>query len=295
LVSHLGQEMACARTWLLLLSLAFATLASAQLRPRRVGGAGVNARGQQEDVAIPSAQDDELAGLGGLTEQLSSGGGGFPDMAKMMESMLSDPSQMADNPLLKQLSQANPEIAKILNDPEMMKEKMAEFTQLMGSEDGSNMAAKMMEEMQSVMSDPEKLQQGLQQLAENPALKGLADAVPGLSEALSDPESMREQVEKTAEIFQKMKDPEQMQELLEQMGGTDAIKDGMAKMMEALGGEGGGDSNELLASMMKGLGGEAGGLEDALGGGGAESLKDRVDRLMHAHGMGEAAAELDEF
>ncbi len=193
--------------------------ASAQLRPRRVGGAGVNAMGQQEEV--PAAGMDEgagaaglsgLEGLEGMAQQLGANGG-MPAMGKMMEMMAGgDLSNLLNNPMLKGLANANPELAQMLSDPEMMKEKIAEVAQLLNTEEGKGMASKMMEEMQSVMTDPDKLQQGLQQLVENPALKGFADAVPGLSEALSDPESMREQAEKTAELFQKMQDPEQMQE-----------------------------------------------------------------------------------
>ena len=42
--------------------------------------------------------------------------------------------------------------------------------------------------------DPEKLKEGLAQLSNNPMLKGLADAVPGLREVLDDPEALEEQV-----------------------------------------------------------------------------------------------------
>ena len=56
------------------------------------------------------------------------------------------------------------------------------------------MGAKMMQDMQEVLTDPEKLQAGLQQLTENPELKGIAEAVPGLREMMEDPEKMQEQV-----------------------------------------------------------------------------------------------------
>lgn len=294
---------------ILLLGLAFSPLASAQLRPRRVGGAAVNAMGQQEETADGEDPMAELAklraenaalkaqagggagGLDGLAAMMNGGAGGF-DMAKILESM-GDMSKLAENPMLKGLADANPELAEMLNNPEMMKEKMAEMAQMFSSEEGQGMAAKMMEEMQSVMTDPDKLQAGLQQLMDNPALKGLADAMPGLAEAMSDPESMREQVTKTAEMFQKLQDPEQMQELLQQMGGAEGMQEGMAGMMKMLQGAGGVDS-DALANMLSGLGGAAGVGEDEEGG---ESLKDRVDRLMQQAGMNGdgAAAELDEF
>jgi hypothetical protein len=137
----------------------------------------------------------------------------MPDMAKIMEMMAGgDLSNLMNNPMLKGLASANPELAEMLSNPELMKEKIAEVSQMLNSEEGMNMASKMMEEMQSVMTDPDKLQQALQQIVDNPALKGFANAVPGLAEALADPDALRNHVEKAAEIFQKMQDPEQMQE-----------------------------------------------------------------------------------
>mmetsp|Transcript_43219 Transcript_43219/g.113517 ORF Transcript_43219/g.113517 Transcript_43219/m.113517 type:complete len:271 (+) Transcript_43219:58-870(+) len=265
---------------LLFLGLTCTPLVTAQLRPRRVGGAGVSATGQQEDVGM-GGDDAGSGGLENLMNQMGGGAGGL-DMAKIMESM-GDMSQLANNPMLKGLADANPEIAEMMNNPEVMKEKMAEMQQLFASEEGQNMAAKMMEEMQSVLTDPEKLQQGLQQLAENPALKGLADAVPGLADVLNDPEQLAEQSAKTAEMFQKMQDPAQMQELMGQMGMGDMgnLQESMAEMMKMLQS---GDS-DALAGLMGGLG----------GGDAAASLKDRVDRLMSEHGMPETAAEVDEF
>jgi len=188
---------------------------SAQLRPRRVGGAGFNAMGQQEEVPAAATGMDGFEGMADLermAEQLGANGG-MPDMAKIMEMMAGgDLSNLMNNPMLKGLASANPELAEMLSNPELMKEKIAEVSQMLNSEEGMNMASKMMEEMQSVMTDPDKLQQALQQIVDNPALKGFANAVPGLAEALADPDALRNHVEKAAEIFQKMQDPEQMQE-----------------------------------------------------------------------------------
>lgn len=186
-----------------------------QLRPRRVGGAAVNAMGQQEDMAAdPMQADAGLEGLGAdsIAEAMKAfgGEGGMPDMEKMME-MMGDPSNLADNPLLKGLAESNPEVKEMLSNPEKMKDKMAEAMQMMQSEEGQGMAKKMMEQMSEVLTDPEKLQEGLQQLATNPALKGLADSIPGLKDVINDPEKLQEQASQTAALFQKMQDPEQAQ------------------------------------------------------------------------------------
>ena len=150
---------------------------SAQLRPRRVGGAGFNAMGQQEEVPAAATGMDGFEGMANLermAEQLGANGG-MPDMAKMMEMMAGgDLSNLMNNPMLKGLASANPELAEMLSNPELMKEKIAEVSQMLTSEDGMNMASKMMEEMQSVMTDPDKLQQALQQIVDNPALKEFA-------------------------------------------------------------------------------------------------------------------------
>ena len=165
------------RSTIALLLLLGSDQVSAQLRPRRVGGAGFNAMGQQEEVPAAATGMDGFEGMANLermAEQLGANGG-MPDMAKMMEMMAGgDLSNLMNNPMLKGLASANPELAEMLSNPELMKEKIAEVSQMLTSEDGMNMASKMMEEMQSVMTDPDKLQQALQQIVDNPALKEFA-------------------------------------------------------------------------------------------------------------------------
>jgi len=285
------------RSTIALLLLLGSDQVSAQLRPRRVGGAGFNAMGQQEEVPAAATGTDGFEGMADLermAEQLGANGG-MPDMAKIMEMMAGgDLSNLMNNPMLKGLASANPELAEMLSNPELMKEKIAEVSQMLNSEEGMNMASKMMEEMQSVMTDPDKLQQALQQIVDNPALKGFANAVPGLAEALADPDALRNHVEKAAEIFQKMQDPEQMQELLQGMGGMEGMAEQMKKMMSQLGAEGGSE-NDALANMLRGLGGLNN--EDSMGGeaegGGAEGLKERVARLLAEARLNDQG--LDEF
>ena len=143
---------------------------SAQLRPRRVGGAGFNAMGQQEKVPAAATGMDGFEGMANLermAEQLGADGG-MADMAKMMEMMAGgDLSNLMNNPMLKGLASANPELAEMLSNPELMKEKIAEVSQMLTSEDGMNMLA-------SKMTDQDKLQQALQQIVDNPALKEFA-------------------------------------------------------------------------------------------------------------------------
>ena len=59
----------------------------------------------------------------------------------------------------------------------------------------------MQEEVQSVLTDPEKMRQGLEQFANNPLLKGVADAVPELAEVLNNPALMEESIAQAQKMF----------------------------------------------------------------------------------------------
>ena len=125
------------------------------------------------------------AAMKAMAQMMGGGdGAGGLDMGALMKGL--DPE---NNPLLKGLAEANPEIAKVLQDPEALQGQMAQMAELMSSEEGQNMAKNMMQQFADVMTDPEKLKSGLEQLSTNPALKGLADAVPGLREVLDNPEA----------------------------------------------------------------------------------------------------------
>ena len=203
-------------TALLLISTVLMPAADAQLRPRRVG---TNAAGGQEAYAGAGAGGgaDPSAGIAEAMNAMGLGDGeGADALAQMMKGlggegggdmmaqMMKGLGNMQDNPMLKGLADANPELAEMMSNPEKMAEQMKKVGELMSSEEGQETMGKMMREMTSVLTDPEKLQQGLEQLTTNPALAGIADAVPGLREVLDNPEAMREQVEKTAELFQSM-------------------------------------------------------------------------------------------
>jgi len=268
-----------------LLLLACAPTAHAQLRPRRVGASALGET--QEIPEVPAGNS-----LGGVAA------GGDNMMADMLSNLASGQGldALMNNPMLKGLMDSNPEIAKMMSDPEALQQQMAQMAQMMQSEEGQGMAKKMMQEMQEVLTDPDKLQAGLQQLTDNPALKGLADAVPGLRDVLDNPEAMQEQAQKTAELFQKMGDPDAMKEMLDGLGGldSDAMSKGM-EAMQALMQGGAGEDSEELAKLLGGLG--LGGD----GGGDGDNLKDRVQQqlasMMQQRGGGdeEAPAEIDEF
>lgn len=280
----------------LLLALSAPALVAAQLRPRRVG---TSALGEQQEMgsvgADPemvepmAAQMGGLSGLEGMADLMNGGGAGAADLLqKMMGNM-----DLENNPMLKGLAAANPELAKLMSDPEAMKAQMEQMAELMTSPEGQDMAQKMMKEMQSVLTDPEKLTQGLQQLSENPALKGLAEAVPGLQEMLDDPVAMQEQVQKTAELFQNMGDPSKLSEMLGSLGNME----GMEQMQEAMRELMQGGNSEALAEMMGALG------ADAAGGSDGSDLKGRVREQLakmmarQPGGAGAAAdpGDLDEF
>jgi len=209
-----------------------------------------------------------------------------PELAQLMSDPEALLNSMKDNPMLKGLMQDNPEMAKMMSDPEAMQEKLRDVTKLMASEEGQGMAKKMMEEMQSVLTDPEKLMQGLEQLSSNPELAGMANMVPGLREVMDDPVAMREQVQKTAEMFQKLQDPEAMQEALASMGGAEGMKESMEKAVE------------MLAGIMPNGEGGAGVFDEDLGSeDSAATLKDRVNKLAASlmnKQAGSMAAELDD-
>jgi len=263
----------------------------AQLRPRRVG---TSALGEQQEIPeVP-------AGNAGFGADDASLGAGMEALAKMAGGGADGLAGLADNPMLKNLMDSSPELAQLMSDPEALQAQMGQMAKLMNSDEGRAMGAKMMQDMQEVLTDPEKLQAGLQQLTENPELKGLADAVPGLREMMDDPVKMQEQVQKTAELFQKMGDPEAMKEMLEKMGvdasllenlGSGSVEEAMQMAQKLMAQATGGDSEAL-----NGLLGNLGSMGSEDGG----ELKDRVQAqlasLMQQRGGGdeEAAAEIDD-
>ena len=128
--------------------------ADAQLRPRRVG---TNALGEQQDTmaAAASGGGDGLDAFGGgdMAEALQAmagalgGEGGGLNAEALLKGM--DP---ANNPLLKGMAEANPELKELLQNPEALKGQMEQMAQLMQSGEGQEFAKKMMTEMQSVLT-----------------------------------------------------------------------------------------------------------------------------------------------
>merc|ERR1719399_1784499 len=182
------------------------------------------------------------------------------------------------------LGEANPEIAQLLNNPEALQEQM--------------------EQMQKLMA-------GLEQFATNPALKGLADSIPGMKEMLEDPEQLAEQASKVSEVMQNLQDPEKLQEMLGGEGGEmlenlqkmmsgdasgmEAMQEAMQKVAQLMNGGGGlGDDDDLLGGLA-GLGDAFG--EDGEEGGGDDlkaRVREQMAQMMNKRKAG-AAMDDDEF
>merc|ERR1712023_484695 len=145
-----------------------------------------------------------------------------------------------------------------LGDPTKLQEKMSEVMELMNSEEGREMQGKMMEEVQSVLSDPEKMRLGLEQFASNPMLKGVADAMPELQEVLSNPALMEESIAQAQKMFaggMPQIDGDQMQEMMKMMQNPGAMQELLSnpellqeglKKAQAMFGGGGGDAMQKL-------------------------------------------------
>ena len=248
----------------------------AQLRPRRVG---VDPLGESEPAADAAGGDleaklaklREMAAGGGadadpaaqmamLQELMGGGEGGHAaELGKMMAGAGKDFAQaMAAN---------MKEAASLLENPDALQEKLSE---LMG---GDGEGANLMQEMQSVLTDPDKLREGIAAMASNPMFAQMADAVPGLKQAFADPEALEQGIAHVTNAFAQMQDEEgqldvgKMAEMMQQSMGA------MGSMFEGMDAEG---VQEKLAEMMGGGG---------LGGPGAGSLDD----------FGTADSENDEF
>jgi len=157
---------------------------------------------------------------------------------------------------------------------------MGKMFEMMATPEGQEMTKNLMGEMQQMLTDPEKLKEGLSQLTTNPALQGIADAVPGLREVLDDPEQLEAQAAKTAEMFSALQDPEAAQAMLAELGGEggglEGLEENLKKLSAAMqGGNGAGGMASLLSEMMGGDG-EGGGA------GGADDLKARVQQQLAA-------------
>jgi len=298
-----------------LLLLGSLALTGAQLRPKRVG---VSPMGEEmaggEDVGAADG-----AANGGMAELLKAmGGAGGMDM----DALKNLGESLNDNPMFAQAMQGMQgmqgngemadEMANLMANPEALAEKMGEIGKLMGSGEGQEATAKIMEEVQSVLSDPDKMRQGLEQFANNPMLKGVADAVPELQEVLNNPALMEESIAQAQKMFAGGLDGDKMQELMGNMFNQDALKEvlnnpellqeGMKKAQALFGGAGGADLSQMMGQMGGAEGLQklmaGGGLEGLMGGaggaGGDSDLKERV-RAQMAGMMREAGGEEEEF
>mmetsp|Transcript_70143 Transcript_70143/g.116512 ORF Transcript_70143/g.116512 Transcript_70143/m.116512 type:complete len:271 (-) Transcript_70143:509-1321(-) len=241
--------------------------ANAQLRPRRVG---LSSLGEQEAPAEAGIDDVGEAGVKDAAQQLQEAA------LKLKEQM--DPealkNAMLQNPLLQGLSEANPEVAEMLSDPEKLKGKMEEVATLLSTDEGKETMSNMASMMQSVLSDPEKMRQGLEQFASNPMFSSMADAMPELKEVLDNPELMEKSINEISESLKGMDasqgdfDPAKLMEMF--TGGADSLPGMMPNAADSAGvgldsfANGGGDASlkqrvrEQLASVLGNRGGEKG-------------------------------------
>ena len=245
--------------------------ADAQLRPRRVG---VSSMGEQEapEGAAASFEQGMEAGLEAL-KAMGGGMGGDGGMAEMMKAMsggMGGEGGMAGmSEMMKAMGgneQMAGELQELLSNPEAMQAKMAEVFQALNTDEGKAATAKIMEEMQSVLTDPEKMRQGLQQFASNPLLKeglqqfasnpmlkGLADSMPELKEVLDHPEMIEKKLAEFQEALSAMGDGTNPMDMLKGLN-SEELAEGMRQarqMLAGIGGAGeGGDAAAMLQQMM---------------------------------------------
>lgn len=106
--------------------------------------------------------------------------------------------------------------------------KLDELMKQMGGGDGKmpdmNETLDMMSNMmssplfQQYMSDPEMLEQSRQMIANNPMLKSVMAAMPGMAEILDDPVAWREAMQAAASLFKNM-DSDTLKSMMSGMGG----------------------------------------------------------------------------
>ena len=162
------------------------------------------------------------------------------------------------------------ELQQLLSNPEAMQAKMADVFQALNTDEGKAATAKIMEEMQSGLTDPEKMRQGLQQFASNPLLKeglqqfasnpmlkGLADSMPELKEVLDHPEMIEKKIAEFQEALSAMGDGTNPMDMLKGLN-SEELAEGMRQarqMLAGIGGAGeGGDAAAMLQQMMAGAG-----------------------------------------
>ena len=270
--------------------------ASAQLRPRRVG---VSSMGEQEppEGAADSFEQGMEAGLEALKAMGGMGGGsGDGGMAEMMKAM----GGGGDGGMggLAQMMMAMGgnermagELQQLLSNPEAMQAKMAEVFQALNTDEGKAATAKIMEEMQSVLTDPEKMRQGLQQFASNPLLKeglqqfasnpmlkGLADSMPELKEVLDNPEMIENSIAEFQEALKSsgMGDGTNPMDMLKGLNlDSEGLAEGMRQAQQMLAGMGGAGGGGDVAAMLQGMMAGAGAGEDG-------DLKARVQEQLRA-------------
>jgi hypothetical protein len=222
---------------------------AAQLRPRRVGvdptGETDRWRAGAEDMDAKLARLAEL-GIG------SDGMGADPQaqLAALQAAMADsdfDSEELAAV-MRKGMAEAGQAMADMMANPELLQQRMADMLAA-GGADGHNI----LEEMGSVLTDPDKLREGMAQIADNPMFAKMAESMPGFSDALSDPALVEASIRQVTEAFAAMQgpdgklDPSKMSQMIQQSmagmlgaaGGDDDVQARIAQLMAQAGGNDG--------------------------------------------------------
>eukprot|EP00967_Tisochrysis_lutea_P007489 scaffold8907_cov28-Tisochrysis_lutea.AAC.1 len=193
------------RGFLVLLALA---PAAAQLRPRRVG---IDPMGEVDQMGAAGGADAQ--DLDAKLAKLAELGIGNPDMAADPEAQIAAlQAMMAESGLeneelaevmRKGMAEAGQAMAEMMANPEVMQQRMMEMMTAGGAE-----SMNVLEQVGAVLSDPEKLREGMAQIAENPMFAQMAKAMPGLQDALSDPDLIEASIQQVTQTFAAMQGPD---------------------------------------------------------------------------------------
>jgi len=173
--------------------------AAAQLRPRRVGidpmgemaggGGGDDIEAKLAKLAELGLANGDMAGdpqaqMAALQAAMAESGMGGDAMAEVMR---------------KGMAEAGEAMAEMMQNPDLLQQRMAD---LMTASDGEG--KNVLEEMTSVLTDPNKLRDGMAQMANNPMFAQMAAAMPGLGDALNDPAMVEASIMQVTQAFAAM-------------------------------------------------------------------------------------------
>jgi hypothetical protein len=216
---------------------------AAQLRPRRVGidpmGEADRMGAGAEDMDAKLARLAEL-GLGNAEMGADPRAQLAALQAAMADSGL-DTDELAEV-MRKGMAEAGQAMAEMMANPGLMQKRMADMLAASGG-DGQNI----LEEMSAVLTDPDKLREGMAQITDNPMFAKMVESMPGLSDALTDPALVEASIHQVSQAFAAMQGPDGK---LDPLKMSEMIQQSMAGMLGAAGGGGDDDVQARIAQMM---------------------------------------------